>query len=177
MVVRDKHGAAKKFAPGPRRSSRSPGGFVFVGWAPADEPPFVMLVTLVEPKNEIWGSEAAAPIFSAIGRGILRYLEVPPRDALPVQIVTGPSPEAPAAAVTAPVRLVSTDGTVDTNGRRVMPDLTGRTLRSALAALAPLRLAVEIQGQGRVVRQAPRPGGPLRLGLTAPLTPAPGTAK
>jgi beta-lactam-binding protein with PASTA domain len=79
--------------------------------------------------------------------------------------------------VTAPVRLVSTDGAVDTDGRRVMPDLTGRTLRSALAALAPLRLAVEIQGQGRVVRQAPRPGEPLRPGLTARLTLAPGSAK
>ncbi len=175
--VAGKTGTAQKLDPATRRYSRSPGVLSFVGWAPADVPRFVMLVTLDEPKNEIWGSEAAAPIFSAIGRGILRYLEVPPRDALPVQIVTGPSPEAPAAAVTAPVRLVSTDGTVDTNGRRVMPDLTGRTLRSALAALAPLRLAVEIQGQGRVVRQAPRPGEPLRLGLTARLTLAPGTAK
>ncbi len=175
--VAGKTGTAQKLDPATRRYSRSPGVLSFVGWAPADEPRFVMLVTLDEPKNEIWGSEAAAPIFSAIGRGILRYLEVPPRDALPVQIVTGPSPEAPAAAVTAPVRLVSIDGTVDTNGRRVMPDLTGRTLRSALAALAPLRLAVEIQGQGRVVRQAPRPGEPLRLGLTARLTLAPGTAK
>src|SRR5256712_8802922 len=175
--VAGKTGTAQKMDPSTRRYSHAPGILSFVGFAPADDPRFVMLVTLDEPKNEIWGSEAAAPIFSAIGRGILRYLEVPPRDALPVQIVTGPSPEAPAAAVTAPVRLVSTDETVDTNGRRVMPDLTGRTLRSALAALAPLRLAVEIQGQGRVVRQAPRPGEPLRLGLTARLTLAPGTAK
>src|SRR3989475_5898204 len=113
-----------------RRYSRAPGVLSFVGWAPGDEPRFVMLVTLDEPKNEIWGSEAAAPIFSAIGRGILRYLEVPPRDALPVQIVTGPSPEAPAAAVTAPVRLVSTDGAVDNHGPRLVPGPTGPTLRS-----------------------------------------------
>src|SRR2546422_7970545 len=96
-----------------------------------------MLVTLDEPKNEIWGSEAAAPIFSAIGRGILRYLEVPPRDALPVQIVTGPSPEAPAAAVTAPVRLVSTDETADTHRPPAMPGPTRRTLRNALAPPSP----------------------------------------
>src|SRR5256886_8982947 len=92
--VAGKTGTAQKLDPATRRYSRSPGVLSFVGWAPADEPRFVMLVTLDEPKNEIWGSEAAAPIFSAIGRGILRYLEVPPRDALPVQIVTGPSPEA-----------------------------------------------------------------------------------
>ena len=38
-----------------------------------------MLVLLDEPKNEKWGSEAAAPIFAAIGREALRYLNVPPR--------------------------------------------------------------------------------------------------
>ena len=175
--VAGKTGTAQKLDPATRRYSRSPGVLSFVGWAPADEPRFVMLVVLDEPRKEQWGSEAAAPIWSAIGRGILRYLEVAPRDALPMQIVTRPSPEAPAASVTAPVRFVSTDAAVDADGSRVMPDLTGRTLRSALAALAPLRLAVEIRGQGRVVRQAPRPGEPLRPGLTARLTLAPGSAK
>jgi beta-lactam-binding protein with PASTA domain len=72
------------------------------------------------------------------------------------------------------VRLVGTDATVDPNGARVMPDLTGRTLRSALAALAPLHVAVEIRGRGRVVRQAPQPGEPLRPGVTARLTLQPG---
>ena len=33
------------------------------GFAPADDPRFAMLVMLDEPKNEKWGSEAAAPIF------------------------------------------------------------------------------------------------------------------
>ncbi len=175
--VAGKTGTAQKLDPATRRYSRSPGVLSFVGWAPADEPRFVMLVVLDEPRKEQWGSEAAAPIWSAIGRGILRYLEVAPRDVLPMQIVTRPSPEAPAASVTAPVRFVSTDAAVDADGSRGMPDLTGRTLRSALAALAPLRLAVEIRGQGRVVRQAPRPGEPLRPGLTARLTLAPGSAK
>src|SRR3989449_2108080 len=151
-----------KLDPAARHYSGAPGVLSFVGWAPADEPRFVMLVTLDEPRNEQWGSEPAAPVFSAIGRDILRSLEVPPRDAPPVQIVTGPVPDSLAPGVTAPVKLVSTDVTPDANGSPVMPDVTGRTLRSALVVLAPLHLAVEIQGQGRVVRQAPRPGEPLR---------------
>jgi hypothetical protein len=56
-----------------------------------------MLVMLDEPKNEKWGSEAAAPIFAAIGRDILRYLDVPSRDIRPVQIVSGPVGEPGAA--------------------------------------------------------------------------------
>jgi cell division protein FtsI (penicillin-binding protein 3) len=172
--VAGKTGTAQKLDPATRRFSRAAGVLSFVGWAPADEPRFVMFVMLDEPRNEIWGSEAAAPIFSAIGREILRYLEVVPRDGQAVPIVTGPSPEPPVSGVTAPVRLVGTDATVDPNGARVMPDLTGRTLRSALAALAPLHVAVEIRGRGRVVRQAPQPGEPLRPGVTARLTLQPG---
>ena len=55
-----------------------------------------MLVMLDEPKNEKWGSEAAAPIFAAIGREALRYLHAPPKDTAPVQIVR-PEPGAATA--------------------------------------------------------------------------------
>src|SRR6266478_1336640 len=85
--VAGKTGTAQKLDPATRRYSRSPGVLSFVGWAPADEPRFVMLVMLDEPKNEKWGSEAAAPIFAAIGREALRYLNVAPRDSSPVPIV------------------------------------------------------------------------------------------
>ncbi len=168
--VAGKTGTAQKLDPATRRYSRAPGILSFVGFAPADEPRFVMLVLLDEPKTEHWGSEAAAPIFSKIGGDVLRYLEVPPRDAQPVQIVTGPAESRTDGAVRAPVRLVSAPAPADPSGRRVMPDLTGQTLRSALAALAPLALELEIQGQGRVVQQTPRPGRPVAPGASARLT-------
>ena len=168
--VAGKTGTAQKLDPATRRYSRAPGILSFVGFAPADEPRFVMLVLLDEPQNERWGSEAAAPIFAKIGRDVLRYLEVPPRDAQPVQIVTGPAESRTEGAVRAPVRLVSAPAPVDPSGRRVMPDLTGQTLRSALAALAPLQLELELQGQGRVVQQTPRPGQPVAPGAPARLT-------
>ncbi|OLC38033.1 MAG: hypothetical protein AUH81_04880 [Candidatus Rokubacteria bacterium 13_1_40CM_4_69_5] len=91
--VAGKTGTAQKLDPATGRYSRAPGVLSFVGFAPADEPRFVMLVMLDEPRNEQWGSEAAAPVFAAIGRAVLRYLDVPPRDARPVQIVTGPGVE------------------------------------------------------------------------------------
>ncbi len=84
--VAGKTGTAQKLDPATRRYSRAPGVLSFVGFAPADDPRFVMLVMLDEPKNEKWGSEAAAPVFAAIGREILRYLEVPARGTQPVQI-------------------------------------------------------------------------------------------
>jgi cell division protein FtsI (penicillin-binding protein 3) len=166
-AVAGKTGTAQKLDPSTKRYSHAPGVLSFIGFAPADEPRFVMLVALDEPRNEKWGSEAAAPIFSAIGRDILRYLEVPPRDVPPVQIVTNAPMEAPAPAR---MRLVSTAEAREPDGTRRMPDLGGKTLRQALEALEPLRVDVRLAGQGRVVRQLPAAGDLLEPGAVARLT-------
>jgi cell division protein FtsI (penicillin-binding protein 3) len=153
--VAGKTGTAQKLDPATRRYSRKPGVLSFVGFVPADEPRLVMLVLLDEPKNERWGSEAAAPIFAAIGAEALRYLEVPPRDAAPLHIVTGPT-EPP----TPRVRLASAEAAPPGEGL-VMPDLRGRSLREALAALAPLKAVVKVEGRGLVKDQTPAPGEPV----------------
>jgi cell division protein FtsI/penicillin-binding protein 2 len=49
----------------------------FVGFAPADDPKFVMLVTLTEPSTSPWGSETAAPLFFNIARDLLTYYSIP----------------------------------------------------------------------------------------------------
>ncbi len=51
----------------------------FVGFAPADDPKFVMLVTLREPTSSPWGSETAAPLWFNISRDLFAYLGVTPR--------------------------------------------------------------------------------------------------
>ncbi len=51
----------------------------FVGFAPADNPKFVMLVRLTEPKKSQWGSETAAPLFFAITKELLRYYSISPQ--------------------------------------------------------------------------------------------------
>jgi len=54
----------------------------FVGFAPVDEPRFVMLVKLDKPNPEIsrWASQSAAPLFSRISKRLLDHLNVPPDD-------------------------------------------------------------------------------------------------
>ncbi len=51
----------------------------FVGFAPADNPRFVMLVTLREPTSSPWGSETAAPLFFQIARDLFTYWGIPPQ--------------------------------------------------------------------------------------------------
>ena len=170
-AVGGKTGTAQKLDPATGRYSRAPGVLSFVGFAPADEPRFAMLVMLDEPKNEKWGSEAAAPIFAAIGREVLRYLEVPPRDTQPLQIVTGGDALPPAR-----IRPVSVAETTEADGTRRMPDLAGKTLRQALGTLEPLGVEVRLAGQGRIARQVPAAGEPVEPGAVARLTLTPTAA-
>jgi cell division protein FtsI (penicillin-binding protein 3) len=169
-TVAGKTGTAQKLDPTTRRYSRAPGVLSFVGFAPAAEPRFVLLVALDEPRTERWGSEAAAPVFAAIGREILRYLDVPPTGAAPVQIVTGAEPAEPPATR---IQLASLARQGSAADPRAMPDVRGLALRPALAALAPLGLPVQAWGQGVVVAQRPAPGSGLDGASVVHLTLAP----
>lgn len=48
----------------------------FVGFAPAFDPKFAMLVTLNEPKSSQWGSETAAPLWFSVASDIFRLWDI-----------------------------------------------------------------------------------------------------
>ena len=50
----------------------------FVGFAPADNPKFSMIVVLNKPTTSIYGSETAAPIFFSIAKDILAFYNIAP---------------------------------------------------------------------------------------------------
>ena len=50
----------------------------FVGFAPVDNPKFVMLVRYVKPETSIYGSETAAPTFFEIAKELFTYYNIPP---------------------------------------------------------------------------------------------------
>ncbi len=166
--VAGKTGTAQKMDPATRRYSHAPGILSFVGFAPADDPRMAMIVLLDEPKNEKWGSEAAAPIFSAIGREALRHMNVPPRGTTPVPILRADSSAIEVAGAVPAIRLASLEEASDASG--VMPALQGRSLRRAMAALASFDVALEVHGHGVVVAQSPAPGTPLSAGMPCRLT-------
>ena len=49
----------------------------FVGFAPIDNPKFVMLVKLREPQTSPWGSETAAPLWFSIAKRLFYYYSLP----------------------------------------------------------------------------------------------------
>ncbi len=50
----------------------------FIGFVPADDPAFVLLVTADEPKGSIYGGVVSAPAFKDIALKTLRYLDIAP---------------------------------------------------------------------------------------------------
>jgi cell division protein FtsI/penicillin-binding protein 2 len=50
----------------------------FIGFAPADHPKFVMLVTLNSPQSSPWAAETAAPLWYSIAKDLFPYLGIQP---------------------------------------------------------------------------------------------------
>ncbi|MCX6023570.1 MAG: penicillin-binding transpeptidase domain-containing protein [Chloroflexi bacterium] len=77
-----------------------PGGYTqddtiasFVGFAPLEDPQFVALVRIDEPKDSPWGSVVASPLFSDVARDILAYWRTPPTE--PVELAAATSTKRP----------------------------------------------------------------------------------
>jgi cell division protein FtsI/penicillin-binding protein 2 len=50
----------------------------FIGFAPADDPQFIVLVKLDRPQASPWGTQTAAPAFRAIAERLFVYMQIPP---------------------------------------------------------------------------------------------------
>ncbi len=50
----------------------------FIGFAPAEDPKFVMLVIIDRPTTSIYGAETAAPLFFDIAKDLFAYYKIPP---------------------------------------------------------------------------------------------------
>ena len=50
----------------------------FIGFTPVDNPRFIALVMLKEPKSSSWGSETAAPLFFDLAKSLISYYNIRP---------------------------------------------------------------------------------------------------
>jgi cell division protein FtsI (penicillin-binding protein 3) len=173
--VAGKTGTAQKAIPG---RGYHPDEFVasFVGFAPVGRPALVGAVVLDDPRGTYHGGEAAAPVFGAIARKTLLYLNVRPERERPElwpferdreaeararaeKLAEAPAGEGSGEGAALPAPLAAVAAAAPPSG--TVPDLAGRTAREVLAASSELRLAPVLRGIGRVTRQTPAPGAPL----------------
>ncbi|HZE87043.1 MAG TPA: penicillin-binding protein 2 [Methylomirabilota bacterium] len=52
----------------------------FIGFAPAENPKFLMLVIIDRPTTSIYGAETAAPVFFKVAKDIMTYYGIPPSE-------------------------------------------------------------------------------------------------
>lgn len=57
----------------------------FVGYAPINNPRFVVLVKLDNPKNVEWAESSAAPAFGRIMKFLLEYAKIQPTETIPIK--------------------------------------------------------------------------------------------
>lgn len=139
-----------------------PGAYLasFVGYFPVDKPRVVMAVMLIKPQGQFYGSQVAAPLFSAIGNRLATELGI--ERAWQEQVARR---DMPASAGTRPVSDRRTWGAKRTLSQPVMalvmPDLGGLPLKEAVARLATLGVVPRVVGGGYVTRQEPAAGSPL----------------
>lgn len=170
----------------------------FAGVVPVENPEFVCLVLIDEPSMFKYGGQSAAPIFREIVDRVMANPDYPlARRAVDPVEETAAADTVLAAAGTdfkfadarreAGIKVVPADpantpdpavspvpGKPSQAARtgRVMPDLENDTLRDAMLKLrkSGLGLDIEYSGNGRVIRQEPVPGAPVKKGQKCVLT-------
>jgi cell division protein FtsI (penicillin-binding protein 3) len=141
----------------------------FAGYAPADDPRVVVVVTIDEPRGEYFASEVAAPVFGRILGRAMPILGVPPdgsvmpsRPASPPMIARGASPFAPGVVAASLARRQEAPFSR-------MPDLTGYPARRAVAELSRRGLLANLTGTGFVFEQSPAAGVAVEAGESCQL--------
>ena len=139
---------------------------VFTGFVPAERPRLVIAVVLDEPMIGHYGGDLAGPVFRRVAESTLRYLGVTPSasaarlkgvtresdraDTTMAAMHTEPKPqmlEPAVSSVVAPADAVR------------VPDASGLAARDAVRLVTAAGLVPQIEGSGRLVRQAPAAGG------------------
>jgi membrane peptidoglycan carboxypeptidase len=113
----------------------------FVGFVPAENPQFSIIVVVDEPSREsIYGGDLSAPVFSQVATTALREFAVPPPATdlarqHATSVSTAEAPEPTGTATTAGGRVKATAAGVDNTGEPGAAGVSGNT--SGVAPAAP----------------------------------------
>ncbi|HKY05793.1 MAG TPA: penicillin-binding protein, partial [Blastocatellia bacterium] len=172
-----KTGTAQKVDEASGRYSNTKYVASFAGFAPIDNPEIACIVSIDEPRGAYHGGDAAAPVFARVVADALHILGVPPEDDPRSNLVAGDFRvyDLPSSVTDSYVASMSenTDARPSLDVAQsaasqesapreyasvVVPDLTGRGIRDAIALCAERGLKIKASGEGVVSSQSPPPG-------------------
>ncbi len=192
IVFGGKTGTAEKYNQELRRYDHTKQVASFIGLAPAENPRYVCMVLVDDPKTRTVGGLTSGPIFRKIMEGIyylpstspvpFNLARVSPSQKCNVEFVGLSRSDAKLLADNQKCEIsfdgegstvVATEYDFENGGRKLrlgapnaqkMPDLKGLTLRDALEQIGELSGTVEYEGAGRVQKQFPAPNATLKRG-------------
>ncbi len=172
--VAGKTGTAQKYVPG---TGYMAGAYYssFIGFLPADRPQFLIAVMVDEPKKPFYASVVAAPLFRRIAERSFQILGKTPRKPVvtTVAAVEKDAEPLPAVLPTAPAPTLESGE----DGKWIMPNLAGVSLREAMNLVGPHVSNLIIQGSGYLTGQSPESGTVINSQTAVRLNFSPSLAK
>ena len=131
-----------------------PGAYIasFVGFAPANDPQFVIYIAVDNPrKKSYYGSEVAAPVFANLASFALRHHGVTPTLLQSQQVFKSPK-ELDFSLAINPLQDIQLTR---------MPDVKGLTIKEIMQKLHGMDIDFTLIGRGQVVSTKPKSGEPM----------------
>ncbi|NNG45605.1 MAG: penicillin-binding protein, partial [Deltaproteobacteria bacterium] len=160
-----KTGTAQKVEVGPGRYSPDKRIASFVGFLPLQDPEFLILVVIDEPKKEVYGGVVAAPAFNQIAVKTAYYMGLTPTEPVEREVARATREEIGAAGVR-----MTRVATGPAESALVMPDLRGLSMGRVVDLMGRHSVKLKLVGTGLARVQSPRPGGILVPGTACTVT-------
>ncbi|MBU0518073.1 transpeptidase family protein [bacterium] len=160
----------------------------FIGFLPADDPDRLLIIAVVDPKGQHYGSQVAAPVFRRMMQRLLpadvvrRSWNTQPLDIVDLYQKSDNGFIMPVIEEAvdwikhkwlSDVSHSDKAATLNDELPQSLPDLKGRSLRDAIVLLSECGVEVKIHGNGWVVHQNPAAGTPLIKDMVCVLTAKP----
>ena len=122
----------------------------FCGFAPVEDPAFTVLVMIDDPHGgNFYGGQIAAPVAARIFTQLLRYAHIEPSS----NPFTGAAEETKPAQYAADRQQLASAAAAP-EGKAIVPDFTGLSIREAARLAQERGLSFESEGTGAAVRQS-----------------------
>lgn len=120
----------------------------FCGFAPVENPQITVLVIIDDPQGQFYGGQIAAPVAGEIFNQLFRYLHIEPTSDPFVELDKAIQKKAATRTVqeTREIPVVP-------EGKVLVPDLRGKSIREASQKLTDLGININVQGSGMATSQ------------------------
>jgi len=165
FLVGGKTGTAQKVEVGTGRYSPDKRIASFIGFLPLQDPEFLILVVVDEPKGEVYGGVVAAPAFNQIAVKTAYYMGLTPTEPVEREVARATRGEIGAAGVR-----MTRVATGPAESALVMPDLRSLSMGRVVDLMGRHSVRLKLVGTGLARTQSPRPGGILVPGTVCTVT-------